>query len=117
MYHLNLRKLEQEVDFHILRQSERALLLQHIQTMIHKERTVYKCNDYLLSYNLERGTMTQIGTFIEHRDDDQEFTVDGHCRQKMCEWSYRIVDHFSGSRKLVAIAQNFVDRFLDHYRW
>lgn len=79
-----------------------------------KEGSVYKCNDYVLSHKLEKVTMSR-----HPRGSDsasQDFLVDDLCRQKMCEWSYRIVDHFNGSRELVAIGQNYVDRFLDKYR-
>jgi hypothetical protein len=35
----------------------------------------------------------------------------------MCEWSYRIVDYINGNRELVAISQNYVNRFLGIYDW
>jgi hypothetical protein len=92
--------------------SETVYLTAQIPSMMQKETSVYKCNDYIMSSKLEKQCMPQISS-----DPDQEFIVDDLCRQKMCEWSYRIVDHFSGSRELVAIAQNYVDRFLDQYRW
>jgi hypothetical protein len=42
---------------------------------------------------------------------------EGLHQQMMCEWSYRIVDHISGSRELVAISQNYINRFLGKYHW
>jgi len=90
-------------------ESEKIYIVQTIQTMMRKETTVYKCNDHVLSYNLEKLSIPRADAF-------QDFMVDDSCRQKMCEWCYRIVDHFNGSRELVAIAQNYLDRFLDQYR-
>jgi Cyclin, N-terminal domain len=39
--------------------------------------------------------------------------VDTSCREKMCEWSYKICDHFQTSRDIVTIAFNYLDRFND----
>jgi Cyclin, N-terminal domain len=39
--------------------------------------------------------------------------VDISCREKMCEWSYKICDHFQTSRDIVSIAFNYLDRFND----
>jgi hypothetical protein len=39
--------------------------------------------------------------------------VDVECRSKMCEWCIQIVDHCHFSRETVAIAMNFLDRFLE----
>lgn len=39
--------------------------------------------------------------------------IDTLCREKMCEWAYRVVDHFHASREIVAIAFSYLDRFVD----
>jgi Cyclin, N-terminal domain/Cyclin, C-terminal domain len=39
--------------------------------------------------------------------------VDTVCREKMCEWSYRVCDHFAVEREIVAIAFSYLDRFTD----
>lgn len=33
-------------------------------------------------------------------------------REKICEWCYQVVDHFNFSREVVAIATNFLDRYV-----
>lgn len=38
--------------------------------------------------------------------------IDEVCRDKMCEWSYQIVDFCKFSRESVDIAMNYLDRFL-----
>lgn len=64
----------------------------------------YSCRDYILRRDLER---LNADTGV---DDD---TVDIVCREHMCEWANRIVDHFHGSREIVAISLSYLDRFLD----
>jgi lipoyl(octanoyl) transferase len=33
-------------------------------------------------------------------------------REKICEWSYQVVDHFDFSREVVSISIHFLDRYL-----
>jgi lipoyl(octanoyl) transferase len=33
-------------------------------------------------------------------------------REKICEWCYQVVDHFDYNRQVVAIALNYLDRYL-----
>ena len=33
-------------------------------------------------------------------------------REKICEWSYQVIDHFDFSREVVMISMNLLDRFL-----
>eukprot|EP00523_Entomoneis_sp_CCMP467_P011681 CAMPEP_0168720008 /NCGR_PEP_ID=MMETSP0724-20121128/1336_1 /TAXON_ID=265536 /ORGANISM="Amphiprora sp., Strain CCMP467" /LENGTH=376 /DNA_ID=CAMNT_0008766587 /DNA_START=90 /DNA_END=1220 /DNA_ORIENTATION=+ len=33
-------------------------------------------------------------------------------REKICEWCYQVIDHFDFSREVVAIAMNYLDRYL-----
>ena len=98
-------------------QLDRDHVTKQIEAMMSRESSVYKCNDYILSRKLEKITMSRRRSISSEASSQEDFIVDDLCRQKMCEWSYRIVDHFNGSRELVAIAQNYVDRFLDQYRW
>ena len=109
---LTLRQLHS--DSPSISSSERCHVLRQVGAMMKKEASVYKCNDYVLSHKLENVKMSR---GMKPSDPSQDFVVDDICRQKMCEWSYRIVDHFGGSRELVAISQNYVDRFLDQFRW
>lgn len=51
-------------------------------------------------------------------DDDRTYLplhiidIDEVCRDKMCEWSYQIVDFCKFSRESVDVAMNYLDRFL-----
>ena len=98
--------------------SERMYTMEWIRTMMEKEMEKYKCNDYILRHKVERkANIPRIVEPSSSSEEEEDFVVNELCRQKMCEWSYRIVDHCKGSRELVAIAQNYVDRFLDQYQW
>jgi hypothetical protein len=49
---------------------------------------------------------------ICHRVPLQNIDIDEVCRDKMCEWSYQIVDFCKFSRESVDVAMNYLDRFL-----
>lgn len=38
--------------------------------------------------------------------------VNARWREKICEWSYQVVDHFDFSREIVCISLSYLDRFL-----
>ena len=45
-------------------------------------------------------------------DDDAGTSPREGWRRKICEWSYRVVDHFRIEREVVSISMNLFDRFL-----
>lgn len=65
---------------------------------------VYRTKDYI-GRRRKRG-------FTESASSPDD-AVDPACREKMCEWCYRICDHFDTSREIVAFAFSFLDRFID----
>jgi len=74
----------------------------------------YQCKDYLLRRRSEKAAESQ----CDMSDDDSVpppliEEIDTLCREKMCEWAYRVVDHFNASREIVAIAFSYLDRFVD----
>lgn len=82
------------------------------------------CDDYTLishSVPLEESkerikAMVQQELQSYHRHDfkrvQNSTMIDAECRQKICEWSYRIVDHFRIDREIVLSSWYFIDRFL-----
>ncbi|KAL7577921.1 hypothetical protein ACA910_007554 [Epithemia clementina (nom. ined.)] len=46
----------------------------------------------------------------------KESPVDASCREKMCDWSYRVCQHFAIPRNIVAVAFSLLDRYVDQ-RW
>jgi Cyclin, N-terminal domain len=69
----------------------------------------YKCRDYI-GRRRKRTVHTMDMDLSDHVNDDM---VDEVCREKMCEWSYRVCDHFQTSREIVAFTFSFLDRFID----
>ena len=53
------------------------------------------------------------------RKDTSPFEADNTCRLRMSDWSYKIVDFFGASRDIVAVAFNYLDRFmaLERHSW
>jgi len=85
-----------------------------LRVMISQE-PVYQCRDYLG----RRETKAHGDSFLESSYDDTSLEgddgVDITCREKMCEWSYRVCDHFHTNREIVALSFSFLDRFIDRY--
>jgi hypothetical protein len=83
-----------------------------LRVMISKEK-VYKCRDYLG----RRGTKVQRDIFFESGIEcaplEIEESIDISCREKMCEWTFRVCDFFHTNREIVALSFSFLDRFLD----
>ena len=91
---------------------EQADVADRIGIMLKQETSTYACEDYLLRRKLENPTdKCTVGSDDDCPDLVNE--VDTLCREKMCEWSYRIVDHFHASRDIVAIAFSYLDKFVD----
>jgi hypothetical protein len=83
-----------------------------LHVMISQEK-IYKCRDYLG----RRGTKVQRDMFFELGEEcaslEIEDIIDITCREKMCEWTYRVCDHFHSNREIVALSLSFLDRFID----
>lgn len=121
LIHFSMRQHHDDADDDIIHHHTiRDNVLQQIEAMILKESTgVYRVNNYILSHRKDREVISswRCKEDVNPAAAQQDFLVDDLCRQKMCEWSYRIIDTFNGRRELVAMAQNYIDRFLDRYRW
>jgi hypothetical protein len=73
---------------------------------------VYRCRDYLARdrSSMPCSSLRNPLRCYAMRDE----CVDTLCREKMCDWSYRVCDHFNASREIVAIAFSYLDRFFDN---
>jgi hypothetical protein len=82
-----------------------------LHVMVSKEE-VYKCRDYLG----RRGTKVQRDKYLESgiecASPEIEDAIDITCREKMCEWSYRVCDFFHTNREIVSLSFSLLDRFL-----
>ena len=106
---------------HLVMPSDVDSLRDSLRVLRRQADTTYKCNDYILrGRRMERwqrksssSTLSASHTSGTSIQDLQEgSSVDIACREKMVMWSYRIIDHFDGDREIVAIAFNYLDRFL-----
>lgn len=93
-------------------------LADNLHILIRQEKS-YSCGDYL---NRQcREDSSSVADDETKRGDEEEDAgdcsdpnaVDASCREKMCEWSYRVCDHFKVPRNIVAIAFSFLDRFVN----
>ena len=86
-----------------------------IKAMLSQSESTYFCSDYIgRRSNKESNAChaTGQGSEIPELVIDQD-KVDTVCREKMCEWSYRVCDHFQAGREIVAVSISYLDRFVD----
>lgn len=94
-------------------------LLDKLKVMFEQEKSVYKTRDYL-----DPGFQTKLALdnneFSEHPFSQHSSTgfstatsgINDVWREKICEWSYQVVDHFDFSREVVSISMHYLDRYL-----
>jgi len=86
-----------------------------VKAMLSQSESTYFCSDYIgRRSNKESSACHTVGQTTELPeiviDHDK---VDIVCREKMCEWSYRVGDHFQTGREIVAVSFSYLDRFVD----
>lgn len=93
-------------------------VIDRIEVMLRQEETSYRTDDYLLPDFQQKLTPCEnessFGTLNESGGSSQSSsgTINESWREKICEWSYQVVDHFDMSREVVMIAMNLLDRYL-----
>ena len=113
-------------------------VVERVRAMMAMENSPYQCQDYLARRTNEAAAATTADSSIPGNADldsnqpmvdvDDDVTssrrdcppprvndemIDAVCREKMCEWSYRVCDHFHTGREIVAISFSYLDRFVD----
>jgi Cyclin, N-terminal domain len=107
-------------------------LTERLDAMFHQESTSYKTVDYLkadhqakLAAAVVLGPST-LGTTIAEPPhptnkessgpaslaSNSSGSINDIWREKICEWSYQVIDHFDFNREVVAISFHYLDRFL-----
>jgi len=94
-----------------------ADLTDRIEVMLKQEASAYKTGDYLSPDWQQRlagqTSADSCGWISADTDSSQSSgTINETWRQKICEWSYQVVDHFDFSREVVMISMNLLDRYL-----
>ena len=86
-----------------------------VKVMMRQDSSTYLCRDYLARrITKENASPANDSTEASECPDVVcEDIVDAVCREKMCEWSYRVCDHFHAAREIVAISFSYLDRFID----
>ena len=84
---------------------------ERLLVMIRQETTTYATRDYIK--RRRKRSCEEYSSMSGNIVDDD--TVDATFRGKMCQWSYRICDHFGTNREIVSFAFSFLDRFIDQY--
>lgn len=95
-------------------------LLERIDVLLKQELTVYKTVDYLapeyqnrlLSSPNPEGAVVETSSVGTSSSSSSISGINEFWREKICEWSYQVIDHFDFSREVVSISIHFLDRFL-----
>jgi len=87
-------------------------LKEKFAAMLQQESTNYHCRDYLRDPPpvVSRDSMT-ISSSLSSTSSSQS-SVNEIWREKICEWSYQVVDHYDFNREVVSISLSYLDRFL-----
>lgn len=103
-------------------------LLERIAIMIDKEINLYATEDYLAPEFQQKlllvqqeddvvlppttGTAAGTGSVSSSATSVSSSGINEIWREKICEWSYQVIDHFDFSREVVNIAIHYLDRYL-----
>ena len=76
-----------------------------------RKRGIHETMSSSSSSSLSSSSSCSITT--QQTDTETQLLVDPTFRGKMCEWCYRLCDHYGTNREIVAFTLSFVDRFMD----
>jgi len=85
--------------------------MERLNALLKQEADVYNCDDYL-SPRFQQNLVLKSDATFPSASSSSTSTINEVWREKICEWSYQVVDHFDFSREVVAISISFLDRFL-----
>lgn len=91
-------------------------LVERINVLLEQERGSYETEDYLALGFQERLRDLYHSHSREFLSCSSGSTstsgINEVWREKICEWSYQVIDHFDFSREIVGIAISYLDRYL-----
>jgi Cyclin, N-terminal domain len=97
-------------------------LLERMAVMFQQEEKSYKTVDYLAPEYQSMLTsrcdvnLTEMTKGGKNADASLSSTstsgINDIWREKICEWSYQVIDHFDFSREVVSVSIHYLDRFL-----
>jgi Cyclin, N-terminal domain len=95
-------------------------LLERMEIMFQQEEKSYKTLDYLapeyqsmLTKRCESEDPVDPGKSTQASLSSTSTSgINDIWREKICEWSYQVIDHFDFSREVVSVSIHYLDRFL-----
>lgn len=93
-------------------------LVERLNVLLKQESTVYKSEDYLSPafqaklQTGEDGFSALPCSAASTSSGSSASGINELWREKICEWSYQVVDHFDFSREVVNVSISLLDRFL-----
>ena len=95
-------------------------LLERIDVMLKQEANLYRTVDYLdPEFQQKLSLVTDDGIIItsstashSSSSTSSSSSINELWREKICEWSYQVIDHFDFSREVVGVAIHYLDRYL-----
>ena len=96
-------------------------LLERLEVLLKQECFVYQTNDYLspnyqlqlqISSDAETDATVQSSSLSVSTYSSSASGINEVWREKICEWSYQVIDHFDFSREIVSISMHYLDRYL-----
>jgi hypothetical protein len=114
---------------HIFRKTHQAPgamldLLERIHVMLEQEARCYKTEDYLApSFQNKLAAVKVDDSILAQGSAGSTVSspASSSCsstgiselwREKICDWSYQVIDHFDFSREIVSISMHYLDRYL-----
>jgi lipoyl(octanoyl) transferase len=97
-------------------------LIDRLNILLKQDRNHYRAEDYLNSSFqqnlLQANDLALIPAVVPSSSTSSSCSsstsneINESWREKICEWSYQVVDHFDFSREVVSISISFLDRYL-----
>jgi len=88
-------------------------------TLSRQEEGGYQCQDYLLvDYQPALGHKTPqviplpLAEYSSSTIPSKSVTINEVWREKICEWTFQVIDHFDFNREIASISLNYLDRYL-----
>jgi hypothetical protein len=95
-------------------------LLERLDVMLKQEVGAYETIDYLapeyqkklISLGTKDGDLGDSSTASHSTSSRSSSSINELWREKICEWSYQVIDHFEFSREVVSVSIHYLDRYL-----
>ena len=95
-------------------------LLERLEVLLDLEWKSYRTVDYLSAKHQEQSAdpmscaqeRCDLESVLASSSSSSTSRLNELWREKICEWSYQVIDHFDFSREVVAVSIHYLDRFL-----